>query len=162
MHDLVNQNRRNSVRTLLDKSGINRTTVHQMLCKDLSFTKISAKFVPHVLTDQMKKTRKEFCELNLASFERDPSMLDKIVSGDESWVPLYDPESKHESCQWIAKGDLWPKKALRSRSVKKTMLTAFFDADGVILTHFLPQGETVDTDQYCLVLKTLKERLRKK
>lgn len=42
------------------------------------------------------------------------------------------------------------------------MLTLFHDAYGPLLIEFLPHGETVDTDYYCAILNTLKERIRKK
>jgi hypothetical protein len=45
-------------------------------------------------------------------------------------------------------------KKLKSHpSAGKVMLTLFWDMAGVILVHFTPKGETVNSQNYCDVLK---------
>jgi len=48
--------------------------------------------------------------------------LDKVVTGDESWVFDYDPETKRQSAEWHTKISPRPKKASMSRSRLKTMI----------------------------------------
>ncbi len=124
--------------------------------------KRSAKFIPHHLTDANKRMRKELSLQNLDNVRHMPHYLDRIISGDETWVSLYHQETKFESCQWTEKGGPRPVKIRKSNSVRKTMLLLFHDAYGVLLAEFLPQGETIDSDFYCAVLGRLKERIRKK
>jgi hypothetical protein len=42
--------------------------------------------------------------------ERDPESLLKIITGDETWVYRYDPETKQQSSQWKNPFSLHPKR----------------------------------------------------
>ena len=74
--------------------GISHGSIHAILYDDLKMRRVSAKFVPRQLTmDQME------CRMMVARdlFEKstqDPTFLKMIVTGDESWVFAYDPETK--------------------------------------------------------------------
>ncbi len=162
VQELVNEDRRKSVRKIAQKTGVNRMTVHQVLRKDLKMNKVTSKFVPRVLTQEMKDRRVHDCEENLRMFQEDPHFLEKIVTGDESWVSVFEMETKKASMQWKFVDEKRHQKALRSRSTRKTMLTCFFDLNGIVQIHFLPRGETVTAENYCKVLRVLKERIRKK
>jgi len=54
------------------------------------------------------------------------------------------------------------KKARMSKSKLKAMLIVFFDIKGVIMTEWVPQGQTVNQHYYLQVLTTLRERVRRK
>jgi hypothetical protein len=54
------------------------------------------------------------------------------------------------------------KKARMSKSKLKAMLIVFFDIKGVIMTEWIPQGQTVNQHYYLQVLTTLRERVRRK
>ncbi len=122
--------------------------------------KLCPKFVPHFLTDANKKMRSDLSTDNLQNVWTIPHYLDRIVSGDETWISLYNQETKFESCQWTEKGGPCPTKIVKSNSIRKSMLILFHDAYGVLLLEFVPAGETVDSDFYCGVLNRLKERIR--
>ncbi len=47
-------------------------------------------------------------------------------------------------------------------SIRKTMLTVFFDENGVILAKFLEQGGTVTSERFILTLSKLKEAVHRK
>ncbi len=82
------------------------------------------------------------------------------MTGDKTWLYCFDPQTKQRSSEWLPKGSNRPQKALRLKtSSKKVMLTLFFDSEGPILIHFLEQGETIDTDEYCRVLARLRENI---
>ncbi len=88
-----------------------------------------------------------------------PDLLESVVTGDESSVALYDPETKLSSMHWQLKDEPRPQKALRARAHASTMITTFFDCNGIVLKEFLPRGETITADSYCNTLKCLKERI---
>ena len=67
------------------------------------------------------------------------------MTGDESWMFEYDPETKWQSRQWKSPASPRPKKAKMSKSKVKVMLIAFFDIKGI---EFLPQGQTVNQYVY--------------
>ncbi len=158
----LDEDRSKSIRQLSEEVAMVQTSVHRVLHIDLDYSKLSCKFVPHVLTDEQRRHRVKLCQDNLELVRTVPKFLDKIITRDECWVSIFENHTKLESCQWLPKGSDRPTKALRARSTKKTMLTVFFDICGVILIDFAPQGVTIDADYYCSVLKKLKNRIRKK
>ena len=151
---------RSSLKDIADKVGVSVTTAHRLVKKRLALKHKVAKFVPKILTDEQKRTRVKFCQENLDRLRQDEHLLDKLVCGDESPVYILDPESRSDSKQWLPKESLRPQKALRQCAQKKTMLTAFFDARGVILTEF--NNGRVNSDTYIATLKQLKENIRRK
>jgi len=82
--------------------------------------------------------------------------LVKIITGDESWVLDYDPETKRQSEDWHTKSSRL-KKAGMSRSKVQTMIIVFSDSRGIVHKEFVPPGQTVNHAFYKYVL----ERLRK-
>src|SRR5215510_14413982 len=88
--------------------------------------------------------------------------MSRVITGDESWVYGYDPETKQQSSQWKNPGSPRPKKARQSRSVLKSMLILFFDIRGIVHHAFVPQGQTMNTQFYCSVLRRLRENIRRK
>ncbi len=157
---IVSADRRVSLKEVAEEAGVSITTAHRLLKGPLKLKQKISKWVPRVLTDEQKRCRKKFCEENLQRLQQDPHLLDKLVCGDESPVYLHNPESKLQSAQWLPHGAERPQKALCLRSQKHTMLTAFFDARGVILIEY--SETSVDTDSYIETLRTLKERIRQK
>ena len=62
----------------------------------------------------------------------DPTVLDALVTCDESWIYCYNPETKRESSQWKRAGSPRPKKARQSKSTHKLLMIPFFDSTGMI------------------------------
>ncbi|KAK5646530.1 hypothetical protein RI129_004994 [Pyrocoelia pectoralis] len=58
------------------------------------FHEIVSKLVPKMLTDDQKARRVETCQELLNTCEENPTFLDDVIIGDESWVFEYDPETK--------------------------------------------------------------------
>ena len=74
--------------------------------------------------------------------ERVSHALKKVITGDETWVYGYDPETKKQSSQWKRPDKPRPKKARQSRSHVKSMLIIFFDCGGVVHYEFAPRRST--------------------
>jgi hypothetical protein len=74
--------------------------------------------------------------------------LNKIITGDETWLFAYDPETKRESSEWVGETFPRPKKLKFQRSRIKTMLLFFFDSQGVVHKEFVPKGKTVNAEFY--------------
>jgi len=80
-----------------------------------------------------------------------------VITGDECWVYVYDPETKQMSSQWSTSSFPQPKKARQVKSNIKTMLVAFFDIDGLVHHEFIPTGQTVNKEFYKIVLQCLRD-----
>ena len=82
---------------------VNVGTVHTIIREELKVQKICAKFVPRVLREDQKERRcydsREMVEL----INSDPSVLDALVTCDESWIYCYDQETEFpvEAC-WLS------------------------------------------------------------
>ncbi|GFS09298.1 histone-lysine N-methyltransferase SETMAR [Elysia marginata] len=111
-----------------------------------------------MLTPQMKLQRVQICRELLAKFDEDgEDFLRQIVTGDESWVHRYDPESKEY--RHITSPS--QKKFKVFSSARKVLLMIFWDSEGVVYTEFLEQGNTVNSTKYMNILEKLKARLRR-
>jgi hypothetical protein len=89
-------------------------------------------------------------------------LFNRIVTGDESWVRHYQPETKDASMHWEHPSSLSTKKFKVTPSPGMDMLTVFWDSHGVLLTHFQKCGENVNSASYCEVLLKLQDAIRRK
>nr|CAH7733389.1 unnamed protein product [Callosobruchus chinensis] len=130
---------------LEDELGINKETIRQMLHEDLGMRKLCAKMVPKVLTVEQKELRLSICKDMISRIEEEgEDWMSNVITGDESWVFQYDPETKRQSMQWVEKGGKRPTKARMSKSKVKSLLIAFFDINGVVHHEYVPAGQTVN------------------
>ena len=159
---LVWENRRVKQIDISIEKGISQERVHHIITNFLGYRKISARWVPRMLTPQMKLQRVQICRELLAKFdEDDEDFLRQIVTGDESWVHHYDPESKQQWKEYRHKMSPSLKKFKVFSSARKVLLTIFWDSEGVVHTEFLEQGNTVNSTKYVNTLEKLKARLRR-
>ena len=87
--------------------------------------RVSAKFVPRLLTGDKKENRAGISQELLANANGNENFLKNIISGDETWVCRYDVETKMQSSLWMGKGSPRPKKARMSRSKTKVVMCSF-------------------------------------
>jgi len=91
---VIRGNRRLTVREGVDEVGISTGSCHQILTEKLWMRRVSAKFVPHLLTDNQKENRVEISQELLANAIINENFLQKIITGDKTWVYGYDVETK--------------------------------------------------------------------
>ena len=124
--------------------------------------RVSAKFVPKLLTEEQKELRKEICKDMLDCANHDPEFMKTIITGDEIWVYGYDPETKFQSSQWKHPESPRPKKARQVRSKVTVMLTCFFDSRGIVHHEYAPEGQTINKEYYLEVLRRLRATVQQK
>ncbi len=154
-----------SIRDLADRCEMSTFVVNKILKIDLQMTRKCAKFVPKILTEPQKWTRMTVCDDNIKLLcdSDDPEQFMKsVITGDETWVSTFDPETKLESTSWIAKGEPRPLKGKTTAWKGKTMMTVFFYWKGVIMIEFLKRGDKITSERYCETLANLKECICKK
>ena len=82
-----------------------------------------------------------------------------VITGDETWILEYDPDTKLQNSERHTSNSPRPKKARMSKSKIKIMLICSFDSQGVVHKEFVPQGQTVDKQYYREVLERLIKRV---
>ncbi len=64
--------------------------------------------------------------IKLVCSDPDPeSFLQRIITGDETWISMFTPEPKQGSTSWVCPDELRPQKSRSTGSAKKTMMTLF-------------------------------------
>ena len=160
---LIEEDRRKTVKELASESGLSVGTIFLIIHDDLGLSKLTARWVPRLLSDEHKKNHLRFAR-NFKSqyFKGGKAFLESVVTMDETWVSYYTPELKNQSSQWLPSGSRPPTKAKSEISTKKLMLIVFFDAEGMIYQHFVPKNQTINSDYYITVLSQFLVHLRKK
>ena len=85
--------------------------------------------IPKELTEEQKQRRVTTCQ---GLLERRDDILVRVITGDETWVYQYDPETKRQSAQWKTANSPRPTKFRRSKLKVKTMFLTFFDIRGIV------------------------------
>jgi len=107
----ANQDRRRTIHDLCAEVGIGYGSCQRILSEQLNMQWIAAKFVPRVLTQDQKDSRVAICQELKETVKNDPTLLLNVITGDESIVYAYDPETKLHSSQWKIPGSPRTKKA---------------------------------------------------
>ena len=139
-----------SIVTISVQFDVSVGTVHAIICEELKMWKICAKFVPRVLREDQKERCCHDSREMVKLINSDPAVLDALVTCDESWIYYYDSETKRQSSQWKQAGSPRAKKARQSKSTQKLLMIPFFDSTGMIYTHWVPTGQSVNKEYYVL------------
>ena len=70
----------------------------------------------------------------------------KIVTGHESWICAYEPETKQQFTVWVFEPEPKSTKVLCERSTAKQIGTYFFRKTGHVATVSLEQRRTVNSE----------------
>lgn len=159
---LVRANRRLTIREISEDSGISYGSVQSILTDDLHMRRVAAKFVPRILNSEQKDLRVLISSECFEESVSNETFLSKIITGDETWVYGYDPETKRQSSHWKSAASPRIKKARMAKSKVKVMLIVFFDCEGLVYSEFVPQGATVNGSYYTEVLRRLYQAVRRK
>lgn len=112
VHQMVLGNRRIKVREIAEAMNMSKERVCWILKEDLGMRKLTARWVPRLLTLDQKRVRLNICTALLAKFRRNKlNFWRRLITVDETWIHHATPESKIQSKQWTAKGESAPRKA---------------------------------------------------
>ena len=99
-----------SVRMMAEETGLDKCAVHTILTDNLHMQKNCAKLMPKNLSMSKKRTGWK-CQDLLGRLTIEPNFLDKVITGNESWVFDHDHETKRKSSEWHTKSSPRPKHA---------------------------------------------------
>jgi hypothetical protein len=95
----------------------------------------------------------EFAQDLLETANKRLSLHNKVITGDESWVYGYDPETKAQSSQWKSSESPRAKETRQCRS--NVMAFQKFYHESVIHNEYAHAGQTVTKGYYIEVLRRL-------
>lgn len=152
VRDLILEDRHVTYREIAACLGISSTSIHSILHEHLVVSKMCSRWIPHNLTSDQKKARVDWSRKMLRKFNKGASKdVYKIVTGDESWIYAYEPETKKQSTVWVFQDESNPTKVVRARSTSKQMVACFFGKTGHIATVPLEQRRTVNSEWYTTI-----------
>lgn len=155
--------RRLKLSEIADTVGISKERAHYILTQELCMKKLSARWVPRLLTVDQKRVRMQISQECLDRFKSNTTdFLRRFVTTDETWVHHYIPESKIQSKQWTEKGSPAPKKGKAVKSAGKVMASVFWDSKGILMIDYLPKGQTINGEYYADLLDKLQVCIREK
>ncbi|GFO20487.1 histone-lysine N-methyltransferase SETMAR [Plakobranchus ocellatus] len=118
--ELIRCDRRMKIREIALKLEIPKSTVHEIVHDTLGYWKVSARWVPKMLTEDHKLQRVEISQRLLqrcqqdngdedtthigvgpsGDFQANNNLFDNLITGNETWVHLNTSETKHDSMTW--------------------------------------------------------------
>ena len=130
VHTLVMCDRRRNLRSIASEVAICFGVVQSILTNILGMSKVSARWVPRMLTDDQKRsTWFHISRFLLSRYEDDPGdFIERVVTQDETWVHHFYPESKMQNKQWKHPDSPPPKTFKRVHSARKVMTSIFWDS----------------------------------
>ncbi|GFN96830.1 histone-lysine N-methyltransferase SETMAR [Plakobranchus ocellatus] len=176
--ELIKVDRRVKLVEIFLKLEIPKTNVYEIVHNKLGYRKVSATWVPKMLSDEHKRQRVEISQILLHRCQQEGDetvdvgpggdhrarnkLLEHLVTGDETWLHLNTPETKRDSMTWKHPSSPVTKKFKVQQSATKVMAIVFWDSRGMILLHILTKGDSVNADQYCEKLDRLRYAVRRK
>jgi len=150
VREVILADRRETTHDVCDIVGLSYGTVQHILAENLNMRSIFARFVPKLLSDDRKVHRVSVCREHKQTRD-DPNFISNIITGDETWVYVYDPATKQQSSQWKSPNSPRPKKARQVRNNVKSIVIVFFKIQGIVHKEFVSSGQTVNGKFYCEV-----------
>ncbi|GBO18322.1 hypothetical protein AVEN_87550-1, partial [Araneus ventricosus] len=143
--------------------NIYRTVLYETVTGKLGYRKFCARWVPKMLKEIHKTSRMGDALEFLSRYHTDgEDFLNRIVTGDarDTWVTHVNAETKQQSMAWGHTGSPTRlRKARQTLSVRKLMVTVFWDAQGILLIEFMTRGTTINSEVYCRTLQKLKRAI---
>ena len=110
---------------------------------DLGYIR-SARWVPHLLTDEQKQSGVRLASQVIEKYDKfDPHRLEEIVTGDETWIYHFQPDSKAKNKVWVSSESDRPVIARCCKTSNRMLYAIFFDSKGPVLQIPVPKESSV-------------------
>ena len=146
---LIEEDARYTVQEIEELSGIHSSNVLKILREGLGLHKICARWVPHLLTDEQKQSRVRLASQVIEKYDKcDPRRLEEIVTGDETWIYHFQPNSKAKNKGWVSSEGDRPVIARHCKTSNRMLYAILFDSNGPVLQIPVPKGSSVTRKFY--------------
>jgi len=95
----VTGDRRLKVLEIATEVGVSYGIILNILLEHLGLSKVRTRWAPRFLTPVQKSFRVETCSELLAIYSATPDNVLSRITGDETWIHHWDPDTKQESMQ---------------------------------------------------------------
>lgn len=155
VEEFVKEDRRVTIQDIADEFDISYGSAQDILTNKLGMRRVSARWVPRILSsDQMRERVRKCREYRRRYAEEGDTFLSRIITCDETWVHMFEPETKRQSSVWKHPSSPSPTKAILTKSAAKVMCIVFCDIQGFILNHMVPPKTTVNGEYYATLLRS--------
>ena len=146
---LIEEDARCTVQEVEELSGIHSSSVLKILHEQLGLHKICAHLVPHLLTDKQKKSWVRLASHVIEKYDKcDPCCLEEIVTGVETWIYHFQPDSKAKNKVWVSSESDRPVIARHCKTSNRMLYAIFFDSKGPLLQIPVWKGSSVNGKFY--------------
>ena len=119
-------------------------SVQTILKKHLDLRKVCAGWVPHLLTEEQKTQRLKCAWELLKTYKGCNSrVISNLLTEDETWVHMSEPQRRADNKQWKRKDQKRPCISKRILSSKNILYAIFFNSSGPVIQVPCPSGHTV-------------------
>ena len=144
---VVEQDVRLSVKDIASCTGISEGSVQTILKKRLDLRKVCARWLPHLLTEEQKTQCLKCARELLKTYKGcNSQVISNLLTDDETWVHMFEPQRRADNKQWKRKDQKRPCIAKRTTSSKKMLYAIFFNSSGPVIQVPCPSGHTVLAD----------------
>ena len=124
---MVKSDARLTVHQIAGIVGVSAASVFRILKRNLNMRRITARWIPHLLSDRQKRVRLETARKLLKMFPKyQRKQFSDSITGDETWVHFFELTRKINNTIWATKNCRRPSIAKRLISAKKAMSVIFF------------------------------------
>ena len=110
--------------------SVKEGSVQTILKKHLDLRKVCARWVPHLVTEEQKTQCLKCAQELLKTYKGCNSrVISNLLTGDETWVHMFEPQRRTDNKQWKRKDQKRPYIVKRTISSKK-MYAIFFNSSG--------------------------------
>ena len=136
---LIEEDTRYTVQEIEELSGIHSSSV----------LKICMHWVPHLLTEEQKQIQVRLASQVIEKYDKcDPHHLSEKVTGDETWIYHFQPDSKAKNKVWVSSEGDRPVNARCCKTSNRMLYAIFFDSKGPVLQIPVPKGSSVTVKFY--------------
>jgi hypothetical protein len=96
---LIRANGRLNIQVASEKTVLTFGSVQGILSEDLNVGHVGAKFVPRMLIEDQNEERGSTSSTLFDRSVSDPTLLQKVITGEKSWVYRYKPETRTSPAQ---------------------------------------------------------------
>jgi len=98
---LLEEDRHKSCEEIAHEANMSTASVFRIVTQTLQKRKVTAKWVPHQLSEEQKAARKRVTEELLHRYKaEDEQFLNRNVATDLTWIPDFEPQLKSQSSRW--------------------------------------------------------------